>query len=280
MRFYPILAVALAVTACSPSPDAGIASNSASTANAAAPVAANRSAPAVPVKAQPIRLSQKTDALEFDYRIPAAAAAIPDLANMLRDRAEKGKASILKERADYDKDMPADAPRYPFSFSTDWSVAADLPQLLVLESEGYQFTGGAHGMPIYQTLYWDKVQNHEIPLDALFTHRAKALATVHPAFCAQLDRQRAKKRNVAVADLKKDAGPVDDFTACPAFGDGIEVVFTHPVGGKFGRIDFIVPPYVAGPYAEGDYRVELPIPKAMIPYIAKRYRPSFPGTGG
>lgn len=69
--------------------------------------------------------------------------------------------------------------------------------------------------------------------------------------------------------------PQTGFTACPTFSD-LTVLPSGNVGGTFSRITVIADPYVAGSWAEGEYRVELFIPKAMIPLIAPEWRASFP----
>ncbi|WNO53901.1 DUF4163 domain-containing protein [Stakelama saccharophila] len=284
-RFAPtlVLLAGFGLAACNGGTDgesdpagenATVAGHVAPTGNQASPVSPQ------PERTEAIDLKEKSDALEFSYRIPAEAAAIPGLADMLKTRAETAKRDALTEHAEMAESLPVDAPARAFELTVDWSVAADTPQLLVLTAEGYDYRGGAHGMPIHRVLYWDKAAAREIPFDALFTDRAAALATVRDDFCAKLDKARADKRGISLAELKKSTDDtMESFTACPEFDEKIPVAFTHPVGGKFGRITFIVPPYIAGPYAEGDYTLDLMIPKAMIPYVADKYRPSFPGTG-
>jgi hypothetical protein len=41
------------------------------------------------------------------------------------------------------------------------------------------------------------------------------------------------------------------------------------------RITFHADPYVAGPYAEGDYDIDLPVTTAVIEAIKPEYRSSF-----
>ena len=58
-------------------------------------------------------------------------------------------------------------------------------------------------------------------------------------------------------------GPDDPFNQCPKFAE----LADHPQGpGKGGPMTtmlFHADPYVAGPYVEGDYDVELPVSAAL-----------------
>jgi len=36
-----------------------------------------------------------------------------------------------------------------------------------MQSEGYVFTGGTHGMPVVTTLIWDKAREQRLSTDAL-----------------------------------------------------------------------------------------------------------------
>ena len=45
--------------------------------------------------------------------------------------------------------------------------------------------------------------------------------------------------------------------------------------GSFDTFRLIADPYVAGAYAEGDYRIELPATRARIAEIAEPYRSAF-----
>lgn len=67
-----------------------------------------------------------------------------------------------------------------------------------------------------------------------------------------------------------------EFDACPTF-DQLTIAPSGSVGGKCSRISIVADPYVAGPWAEGAYEVELAIPKALVALVAPAYRASFPG---
>lgn len=228
---------------------------------------ANTTAPA----AAPIKLAEKSDVLDFKYDVPAEATAIPALRQKLLAHAESDKAKAIKDQADYAADLPADTTPHPFELDTKWHVEGETLQLLVLVAEVYSYIGGAHGSDLYNQLIWDKAAGEEISFDALFTDKAKALATIRKQFCDTLDRERAKRRGGTVGDLG------DWSTRCPPFDKYITLAFGHPVGGKFGRVAVYIPADIAGAHAEGSYDFELYIPKAMIGFIKPKWRPSFPG---
>ena len=46
-------------------------------------------------------------------------------------------------------------------------------------------------------------------------------------------------------------------------------------GEKFDRVMLYAAPYVAGPYAEGDYEVELSVDDAIRQVVKARYRDDF-----
>lgn len=224
-------------------------------------------APPAPA-AKPIHVTEDTDRLEYELTIPAEAVALPRLKAKLLTQSEKAKAEALDEQADYVKSVP-DGPGSMFGVHTEWVVKAQTPQLLSLVGNLSGYTGGAHGSAGTAALLWDRAADREVPLTALFTDRTKALATIRSAYCKALDAARLNKRGYVL-------GKASGFTDCPPFSD-LTVAPAGNVGGKFSRILIIADPYVAGSWAEGDYEVELVIPKAMIPFVAPAYRASFPG---
>ena len=80
-----------------------------------------------------------------------------------------------------------------------------------------------------------------------------------------------------VAAHSRRGGEVTDaddmFGRCPALEE-LELVLLSN-GEKFDRIMLYAAPYVAGPYAEGDYEVELGIDDALRKAVKPRYRDDF-----
>ncbi len=269
MRSRLPLVLATLATSCSapsPTPSENLTNATSARSNVgAAPV--QTAAPPAPA-AKPIHITEDTNRLEYELTIPAEAVALPKLKAKLLAQSEKAKAEALDEQADYVKSVP-DGPGSMFGVHTEWVVKSQTPQLLSLVGNLSGYTGGAHGSAGTTALLWDRATDREVPLTVLFTDRAKALATIRPAYCKALDVARLDKRGEVF-------GKASGFADCPPFRD-LTVAPAGNVGGKFSRILVIADPYVAGSWAEGDYEVELVIPKAMIPIVPAAYRASFPG---
>ena len=67
----------------------------------------------------------------------------------------------------------------------------------------------------------------------------------------------------------------DTFNRCPDL-DELELVLLSN-GRKFDRIMLYAAPYVAGPYVEGDYEVELSVDDPIRAAVKERYRDDFTG---
>lgn len=224
--------------------------------------------PSIPKAVVEIHQSEETDRIDYELTVPAEAAALPRLKAKLIREAEEAKAATLREQADYARDFP-DAGNKTFGVGHKWRVVGQTDRLLSLVLDVWGYTGGAHGSAGTASLLWDRQEDREVPLAALLTDRLKALTTLRTQYCKRLDIERLEKRGYV---LGKESG----FADCPPFAD-LTVAPAGNVGGKFSRILLIADPYVAGPWAEGDYEIELPIPEAMVPFFTPEWKPSFPG---
>ena len=265
------LGLATLLVACTGSPQAAAEGSNASAVAPTVGQAAPPTAPSAPPPEVAFRQSIQTPQLDFELSIPAEAAALPALKARLLEEAARGKAETLAQQADYVREVPDGAGR-TFGWQAEWSVQGATAGLLSLVGQLSAYTGGAHGSAGTAPILWDRVRDREVTLDALFTDKAKALATMRTAYCRALDQQRAERRGTAGVETKLGG----EFDACPPF-DQLTVAPSGNVGGKFSRIAIVADPYVAGPWAEGAYEVELLIPKAMVAFVAPPYRASFPG---
>jgi len=270
-RFAPMIVLALA--ACSggaPSPDA---QPSASASAAPAPAVAPAPPAPPPVTAAARKVSEANDLYEFDYVYPAQAAAIPALKALLDKDLDEQKASLIKDAKDAAKDSKAnDWPYHAYSFDMDWKVVADLPGWLSLSTIIGTYTGGAHPNYVFDAMVWDKAANRRLAAIDMFTSKAALKAAVLKPFCAGLDRARKLKRG----DTWESDGSIDDFTRCVDPMD--QTVILGSAGKKgFDRIGFLIAPYNAGPYAEGDYEVTVPVTPAVLAAVKPEYRGAFVG---
>lgn len=239
-------------------------------ATAAPTPAAATASPAAAPGAEAGKIAQSNETFEFEYTFPAQANAIPELRALLTDRARKASTEFESSATAGRKD--AEESNYPFhawGYTTNWQVVTDLPDWLSLSAVHWEFTGGAHGNTIFDSLLWDrKAHTARDPL-SLFTSVKALEGAAKAAFCEVLDKQRSEKRG------EKVVRNADDWaSACIGF-DSVTVILGSSNGKSFDRIGFLVPPYAAGPYAEGDYEVTLPVTPAVMKVVKPQYRASF-----
>lgn len=226
-------------------------------------------APPAPA-AEARKVSEKNDLYEFDYSYPAAAAAIPALRDWLEADLARTRASLASDAKDGAQDAKAsDYPFNAYTASSDWQVVTDLPGWLSLSTLVGSYTGGAHPNYGFDTILWDKAANQKRTAIELFTSKAALKAAVLKGFCAELQRQRAKKR-----EGEEPGDPDDDFNKC--IDPTEQTVILGSKGRKgFDRIGFLISPYAAGPYAEGSYEVTLPVTAAVVAAVKPEYKPAF-----
>lgn len=106
--------------------------------------------------------------------------------------------------------------------------------------EGYQYTGGAHGLPFYKTFVFDKKSGDLISLEDIFTVNADK-------YLAELSAQ-------AIAQFNEELG--DSFFAEGADPNPSNWTLWY-INGE--ELTFIFPPYQVGPYAAGKLELVLPL---------------------
>lgn len=206
---------------------------------------------------------------EFAYRYPAQAGAIPALKAKLDGESARLKAKLLADDAAARREAAKGGlPYHSYSSTREWKVVVDTPRYLSLSQEGYDYTGGAHGMPTYGALVWDKVRRGGQAPIAWFD-RAKLRAAIRRPFCAAIDRQRAAKRGEPVKP-----GSEDPFDQC-IDPTGQTLLLGSASRRGFDRIGVVVAPYEAGPFAEGKYEVTLPVTPAVLAAVRAAYRGAF-----
>jgi hypothetical protein len=221
-----------------------------------------------PARAEQFTEEEGEGSWRFNYGWPATASAIAPLAaRLLADR----KRIYAETRAEWEaaqKDSPPDCVSCRSrSFEQDWKVVADMPRFLSLSAERYVYTGGAHGMSGFDALLWDRRSEQARDTLALFTSETAFVQSVRAGFCAALDRERARRRGdfeMTVPEFNECIDPLD-----------ATVILGSSNGKAFNRIGFLIPPYAAGPYAEGSYEVTLPVTKPVLAAVKPEYREYF-----
>lgn len=225
--------------------------------------AAPASTPAV-VPASDLLIRERSDDLEFVWRMVPDVAAYPALLAELRRDAAGRLAETRKGAAEDRAARPADAPFASHHFEQNWRVEADAPRLLSLVGGTDSFTGGAHGMHATQGLIWDKLAAKRLTLPDLFTDWAAARRSIEPAYCRELDRERAKRRGTP-----KTGGMFDD---CPPLLEQTVTLAGWDQNNASG-LKVYLDPYTAGPYAEGTYELWVFPEPAITPLLKPEYRP-------
>jgi hypothetical protein len=264
MRITVALLIA-ALAACRAQPESRPPRDGAATAPAA---------PAPQPAAKAVSLDEESELLNWHLAYPAEVAAIPALAALIRDPAVKSKAELLELAGDDKAAREKDGYEFHgYESSTDARVAGDTPRLLSLAIDVSDYSGGAH--PNYGTkaLLWDRKAARAVAFLSLFEHSEEGARTVlGEAYCSALDKLRAEKRQ---GEDREPGASDDPFYACPKFAELALIPQDKAGSGTFSSLLIHADPYVAGPYAEGDYDVELPVTAALVAALKPEYRASF-----
>ena len=100
-----------------------------------------------------------------------------------------------------------------------------------------------------------------------FASPASPSALLTQPWCKALDAERAEKRQG-----QKLGG---EFDACPKLSEISIVPTDADANGRFETLRLIADPYVAGPYAEGNYKVDLPVTPTLVAALKPEYLASF-----
>lgn len=254
------LALTLLLAACSKQPDLPSQNQT-----EPPPVSAK---PAKP-KHQAFAFDEKNALIEFHYGWSAEAAAVPLLVERFHKETEKTKAELItgavEDKAFRDKEG---YDFNPYSSSTDYNTAGQSLRLLSLSVEAGAYTGGAHGNFGTGGLLWDRIAAKEIEVAGLFAASTNMDRLLTQRWCDALNKAREEKRGepVGADGLFDDCPKLDDIAIVPADQDG---------NGRFERLILTASPYVAGPYVEGSYEIDLAVTPDLIAAFKDDYRDSF-----
>lgn len=216
-----------------------------------------------------LKISEDNELFSFDYSYPAEVDAIPELRARLDTEMTDGKSKLeAQAREAREEARDQGFPYNSYAEGTEWKVVANTPRYLSLSADIYSYTGGAHPNSGSTALVWDRETKRALkPLD-FFTSADALEEAVKDRFCAALDKERAKRRG-------EDAEMgIDEFARCPAIGE-LTVLLGSSSGKGFNRIGFIADPYVAGPYAEGNYDITVPVTAEVLEVVRPAYKDAF-----
>ena len=211
--------------------------------------------------------------LEFHYGWPAAVDAIP----ALRARLQAEMARAHRQALSYVVENQRRARRNridfnPHMYSKSWEVAGDSGRLIAITADTGAFTGGAHDSRSFSALLWDRQAGAPVAAAALF---GGAMRGMSARYCAVLNRQRVEKR-----EGEEPGEPDDMFNICPPLAEQVMAPADLDHDGRFDTLRVLLAPYVAGPWTEGDYIVEVPLTAADVAAIPEGWRDAFESGGG
>jgi len=218
--------------------------------------------------AKPFKTELKSKWLDLEYSWSSEANAVPALVARFTADMRKQRASLT---AQAQKDA-ADRRKQGFPFNayqqvTSITTLGETPRLLSLRNDTYAFTGGAHGNSGAKAILWDRRLNKQIDFSALFGAGSGYLAMLRGPYCKALNAERKKRRQ------GEQLG--GEFDQCPPFSQLTLMPADPKRKGRFNRILIVADPYVAGPYVEGSYDIDVPLNAALITKLKPEFRSSF-----
>ncbi|WP_324828214.1 DUF3298 and DUF4163 domain-containing protein [Qipengyuania zhejiangensis] len=215
-------------------------------------------------------IEEETERYIFAYSWPREVGANPDLVSVLEADASAIRDELKVEADDlWQSAEGQDWEPRQVSSSKEWQVVADIPGYLSLSGRITSYSGGAHGMYGLQSLVWDKSAKKAMDGIALFRSPVALEQALGSALCDSLDKARETKRGIPV-----DRGGDAFFDQCPAVNEA-SVLIGSSDGKTFNRIAVYFGPYVAGPYAEGDYELDFPVTSAVIDAVKPEFVQAF-----
>jgi len=214
-------------------------------------------------------VQESNDLIEFTYAYPSEAAVIAALVAWLDgDRATRRDALIAAAQRDKAAAEKAGFPYRAHSHLQTWQVVSNTPRFLSLSAEIQTYTGGAHGMTSFATLLWDRNRARQLqPLD-VFTSGEAFDAAIRDRFCAGIKRAKAAK------GIMREEAPDSPFGKCPPAS--AQTVWIGSSDGRYlDRMTIAIAPYEIGPFAEGSYKINVPVTGAMVGAVKKEYARDF-----
>ena len=149
---------------------------------------------------------------------------------------------------------------YPFnaySSESNYSTAGRSARLLSLAADVSSYTGGAHGNHGTSGLLWDRRSATEIKVADLFAEPSNRDRLLTQRWCDALNKAREEKRGEPV-------GGDSMFDDCPKLDEIAIVPTDKDENGRFESLVLIASPYVAGPWVEGSYEINLPVTADLL----------------
>ena len=237
-------------------------------------MAAAESAPkATAPTAKPFVYDEENDLIDYHFGWSAEAAAVPQLVAMFQAAMSKDKAELLANaKADKAEREKQGFPFNGYMSSTEYETAGQSGRLLSLRAD----FGGLYGRRTRQFRHKGAV------VGSFGRQRNLSSGTCSPRLpiwtgCSpspgatrstRLARKSAASR-LAAGACSTNAPKLSEISIIPTDKDG---------NGKFERLTLVADPYVAGPYVEGSYEIELPVTGDLVAATPLRFSREFRGS--
>lgn len=210
----------------------------------------------------------------FSYSYGPQVAAHPILAAVIRAQEE---AALAKQKAQWNEAVEEFGDIGCITcvaqlYTNTWEMAATTERFLILQSERWTYTGGAHGNSFFSALGWDHEGGEAgegaafRPVD-MFVNETALENTAFGDYCAALLEQKGERLELDTADM-------NPFDGCPSVTELVVIPLSSD-GEQFDRLRFLAAPYVAGSYAEGPYSFEIPVTEAMLGVVRQEFADHF-----
>lgn len=200
--------------------------------------------------------------ITFRWAVPKLARTPGDTAHWqklldrrMRDRMDEFQSAFDDARRE-DAALISENPNYkpnPWESTGGYRVVWQDPAQLVLLWHGYDYRGGAHGLPVFEVTVLSSAQPDDLlPAPALFSDSAEFLPTLSEAARAALAAQFPD--------------PLDEWAlkgSAPEW-ENYSVVYPSYENGR-KRFEVVFPAYQVAPYAVGAPKVEIPW-EVLAPY--------------
>lgn len=210
----------------------------------------------------------------FGYSWGPEVSAIPALAEVIRSQEE---AALAKQKADWNEAVEEFGELGCITcvargYSNSWEVVTKTKRFVMVQSESWIYTGGAHGNSLFKALGWDRKGGEDgqgaafRPVD-MFMSETALENTAYGDYCASLLAQKGERMGLDISEMNPFDGcpSVTELVVTPLSSDGVQ----------FDRVQFLAAPYVAGSFAEGPYTFEIPVTPAVLAAVSPEFSEHF-----
>lgn len=218
--------------------------------------------------AAPFAFAQKNEAAEVSMTLPDGVRLYPKLHLKLYNDGRRELSNFVTHAVQNRTRTDAAEFRAPYFRKSVWTLTVDTPRLVSLTESWSDYTGGSHPNNGTSVVLWDKVLEAAVRRSELF--RADAdYAALDAVLCEAARVARVKRLGAQTAG--------GDAWSCPRWRSAEAGLAPSTVPGKAGGLIFYFDPYVLGAYAQGDYRVVIPLAR-FAPSLSPTYAGQFAGA--